>query len=330
MLNPYIIKGIYLEAFMSVKTYRYLLPFLVLALVTLSCGIVRVEKNPSESEKNPPVQPAKPQEEQPAAKPSVQPEPPGGIEKGGLLSQWAITATASSAFGDPGWAAEQAIGKPNVMECGDDTSAWASLASDSVEWIELGYSIPVRPTLINIHQSYSPDQVVLVELKEPNGKTHKVYDGEPQKLIECPYILSIPLAEDYLVDGVKITVDQSKLNTSWNEIDAVELVGFEDGSAEAPPAMPPTDSEFPIPNDAKNIQNIGNTTNLQTKLSLSDAMGFYRQSFSKIGITEDKTYTSTSETTFSMVFTGDSSGKKIVVQGVDLGSGSTNISLRKE
>ena len=40
-------------------------------------------------------------------------------------------------------------------------------------------------------------------------------------------MLSIDLGEtDFLVHGVRITVDQSVLGLGWNEIDAVELVGI--------------------------------------------------------------------------------------------------------
>lgn len=308
---------------MTTRSKRLIFPILVLVLVTISCGIKRVEKTNPEP---PPLV----QEEQPAVEAPAQEAAPGISEEGGLINQWAISASASSAFGDPGWSASQASGEPNVAECGDNTSAWASLASDSVEWIELGYKTPVRATLVSIIQSYSPDQVVQVELKDINGAYHTVYSGKPNSISACPYTLAIPVKEDFLVDGVKITVDQTILGTSWNEIDAVELVGMAEGSGNANPENPPSETDFPIPEGAKNVQNIANTTNFQNSFSLDDGMLFYREVFTKTGLTEDKTLTVTSDTTFSMVFRGDPSGKMIVVQGVDLGNGESNISLRKE
>ena len=83
------------------------------------------------------------------------------------------------------------------------------------------------PTEVNIVQSYSPDQVVSVELLDVEGKYHTIYTGEPEdKGDDCPYILSIPVEDaDYQAVGVKITIDQTVLQ-NWNEIDAVELVGI--------------------------------------------------------------------------------------------------------
>jgi len=83
----------------------------------------------------------------------------------------------------------------------------------------------VLPTEVNIIQTYNPDQVLFVDLLDIEGEYHDIYLGEPRDKAECPYTLSIPVAgADYRVVGVKITIDQSVLGT-WNEIDAVELVG---------------------------------------------------------------------------------------------------------
>src|SRR5258708_3538900 len=90
-------------------------------------------------------------------------------------------------------------------------------------------------------------------------------------------------------------------------------------------------SPFPMPPDASHVQDMGNGTfNFQTAMSLKDVMSFYRDAFSKKGITERTANTVTSDTTFNLVFDGDPSGKAIVVQGVDLGNGMTNGSIRYE
>lgn len=90
------------------------------------------------------------------------------------------------------------------------------------------------------------------------------------------------------------------------------------------------DSEFPMPDDAKNIVDIAGTTNYQTSLSLEEVMNFYRDVFGKQGYTERPILTVVSDTTFSMVFDGDPSGQAVVVQGVDLGDGTTNVNIRLE
>ena len=149
-----------------------------------------------------------------------------GIE----MQQWAVSASASSEYGNPDWGAVQATGEPDTLECGDTATAWASKGSDSVEWLELEYGFPVRPSVVNIIQTNSPDQVVMVELVDTDGVYHEIYRGEPEtKSDDCPYTLSIRIPKaNYLATGVKITIDQSVIPATWNEIDAVELIGLAD------------------------------------------------------------------------------------------------------
>jgi len=141
------------------------------------------------------------------------------------IRQWASSATASSEYSNPEWAAFQATGAPDTTECGDLTSAWASTDPYTYEWIELEYAQPVNPTEINIYQTYNPNQVVQVELRDLSGSYHIIYLEAPQHQT-CPYVLTIPVEElDFLVDGILVNLDQSVLDVGWNEIDAVELVG---------------------------------------------------------------------------------------------------------
>jgi hypothetical protein len=103
-----------------------------------------------------------------------------------------------------------------------------------------------------------------------------------------------------------------------------------DGGQESQPAADDAsglESEFPLPDGATNLQELGASTNFQVKMSLDEAMKFYKEAFSSQGYTERPILTVTSETTFSMVFDGHASGKAIVVQGVDLGDGTINISI---
>jgi hypothetical protein len=65
-------------------------------------------------------------------------------------------------------------------------------------------------------------------------------------------------------------------------------------------------------------------------VSVEDAIAFYRDAFAGAGLTERTINTAITATTFSMVFDGHASGKAIVVQGVDLGNGTTNINIRFE
>jgi len=146
----------------------------------------------------------------------------------GVFSQWAIRAEGSSEFANPEWSAAQAIGSPDAPGCGDYQFAWASAASDSIETLEVGFPSPVYPQEIRIHQSFNPDQVVKVEVLNPEtGAYYTVLQKNPVSIDRpCPYVLEVATDEiDFQTDTVRITVDQSQLGLGWNEIDAVLLVG---------------------------------------------------------------------------------------------------------
>jgi hypothetical protein len=122
------------------------------------------------------------------------------------------------------------------------------------------------------------------------------------------------------------------------------------GGSDAPEVSPPSDNggesqpeqsggngggtgaktEFPLPDGAMNVQDLGGTTNFQVKMTLDEAMKFYMNALTSEGYTERPILTVTSETTFSMVFDGHESGKAIVVQGVDMGDGTVNVNIRLE
>jgi hypothetical protein len=210
----------------------------IIGLLSLSCMLFQpdrrqphIEDAPFESE----------QEE--SASPASEVEAPEE-EEGEVIHQWAVSATASSSYGDPDWGATQATGQPNTNGCVDEPTAWASEASTGVDWLELRYEKPVYPKKINIVQTHSPNQVTKVDLISTDGDYYTVYSRDPE-VRECPFTLTLSIADtDYQVIGIKLTIDQSILDpTSWNEIDAVELVGRYVGGevADMPPADSPPD-----------------------------------------------------------------------------------------
>jgi hypothetical protein len=150
------------------------------------------------------------------------------IQISGALYQWAIEAEASSEFADPEWSAEQAIGKPDSPGCGDYQFSWASAASDSIDTLTVRFPDPVYPLEIRIYESFNPDQIVKVEVKDPEGGGfYAVLQKNPLQVDRpCPYELVVPVEGiDFRSDTIRITVDQSQLGLGWNEIDAVQLIG---------------------------------------------------------------------------------------------------------
>lgn len=146
-------------------------------------------------------------------------------DQGDTLRQWAVSAIASSEYTDSGWNASQATGAPNVTECADDSKAWASEGYDTVEWLQVSYETAVTPVQVNIYETFNPGQIVKVELLDVNNNYHVIYTADTQ-VKTCPSVLTIDVASaDYQAIAVRITIDQTHV-LNWNEIDAVELVGY--------------------------------------------------------------------------------------------------------
>jgi hypothetical protein len=152
----------------------------------------------------------------------------GGDDTGGAaapIRQWASSAVASSEYGTTDWNAGQATGAPNTAECGDQVTAWASSSYSGFDWIEVSFVTPVVPTQINIHESYTPGQIVKVEVRDEGGSYHIVWQGTGAVVEQCPRVFTVNVTDITVrVTAVRITVDQS-IGVNWDEIDAVELIG---------------------------------------------------------------------------------------------------------
>ncbi len=157
-----------------------------------------------------------------------------------MLRQWAVSAVASSEYAEEGWSAKQATGEPNVGGCEDDVFAWASLYSNTVEWIELTYETAVIPYEVTVVQTYNPSQVVDITGIADDGSEYLIWESEPEVVEYCPDFLTITVEPDkeVYINKLRITVDQTVLGLGWNEIDAVELVGIPRGGAAF---VPPVD-----------------------------------------------------------------------------------------
>ena len=90
-------------------------------------------------------------------------------------------------------------------------------------------------------------------------------------------------------------------------------------------------SDFPMTSDASNVTDMGDGGILYyTKMAQADVMKFYRDAYTAKGYKERTVNTSVTDTTFSMVFDGDPSGKAVVIQSVNLGNGSSTVTIRLE
>jgi len=108
---------------------------------------------------------------------------------------------------------------------------------------------------------------------------------------------------------------------------------FSPGSpaAGAQPDVATQDSEFPLPDSVQSLTKTANGgINFQTEMDLQTTIQFYRDALGKRGLKERAITTAITDSTFSLVFDGDPSGRAIVVQGVDLGGGMINVNIRYE
>lgn len=163
----------------------------------------------------------------------------GAMADGEIVRQWASNVTGTSQYGDDSWSFEQAAGEPNTTVCGDETTAWASESSIGSDILVLEYDQLVQPTEINIYQTYNPGSIIFVEVADSTLEDAETYvlenSTDAPGNTDCPGVFTIEITEEMPpINTVLIYLDQT-IGGSWNEIDAVELVGVlpsEEGSTE--------------------------------------------------------------------------------------------------
>jgi hypothetical protein len=142
--------------------------------------------------------------------------------------QWAVSATASSTYGDAkgtaSWSANQVTGLPNVDKYGDDGNAWAPKTQDAgIEWLDVKFPKPVHATEIRVRESCGSGAVIKVELFDEQGVAHTAWAGN-DPTTELNYLIVKLPKTDYKTDRVKVTLATNVI-PGWNEIDAIQLVG---------------------------------------------------------------------------------------------------------
>jgi hypothetical protein len=155
------------------------------------------------------------------------------------ISQWAISATASDAYGGllGGNRDDQspfaATGEPDVEKCEDSKKAWViGKDNDGLHWLELEYENEVYASSVKVKESFGPGAIAKIELL--NGSDYiTLWEGK-DKNKACPgyFEANFEIKEGnftkkmtpFMTNKVKVT-----LNTDvkeWNEIDAVQLIGY--------------------------------------------------------------------------------------------------------
>ncbi len=126
------------------------------------------------------------------------------------------------------WGPEQAIGAPDTLRAGDQSTAWAPREQDGgEEWLLLTFSNAVAIASVRVRETYNPGALVKITAVLDNDAETVLWEGtEPAS--QAPVDMQFPPANPVTAKSVKLYLD-TRLVPGWNEIDAVAIVGT-DGS----------------------------------------------------------------------------------------------------
>lgn len=142
--------------------------------------------------------------------------------------QWASKVVdKSSQYSDKQYAAEQALGIPDVLPAfRESPCAWSPFKKGNRldEYLHLEYKNPMRIKQVAVAESYNPGAVSRIYLYDTQGKEYQVYKNETPRPLPEPgrmLIVTFPLTT-YQVKQVKVVLNTVEMN-GWNHIDAVGI-----------------------------------------------------------------------------------------------------------
>jgi hypothetical protein len=122
------------------------------------------------------------------------------------------------------WNASRAAGPPDANPDSDDPNAWASANPDGgLEWLELTYSPPLPASSVRIYEVNAKGAVAEIRARDVGGAWQTLWAGTTSTNPSGPLTIEFP-ATGYAVGTLRVILD-TKRSPSWNEIDAVELIG---------------------------------------------------------------------------------------------------------
>ncbi|MGN6417748.1 MAG: T9SS type A sorting domain-containing protein [Pseudobacter sp.] len=134
----------------------------------------------------------------------------------------------SSQYSTTGWSAEQTLGAPNTVGCGDVSTSWASASSDGRrEFLELSFDNPAPVNRIFIYETLSPGAIDTVYVFNPNTQAYeKVYEATAAASTLCPQVFTINFAlTSFPVDRIRIAINSPAV-AGYNEIDAAAIANY--------------------------------------------------------------------------------------------------------
>jgi hypothetical protein len=160
------------------------------------------------------------------------------------LNQWVKKVVdASSQYSAKMWTKDEIIGPPNVVKPGRDGKAWCPAnAEDGPEWILVEFEKAVFPSQIKVHETFGAGCLTKIEGVTDSGDPTVLWQGKDTMSGEKAVLdLKIDVPKSPF-SKIKIHIDSAKVK-GWNEIDAVELIGYE---PEAGPSNPAQNNNPPV------------------------------------------------------------------------------------
>ncbi len=146
---------------------------------------------------------------------------------GSMLDQWASEVISFSRQANV-LSAIQVLGPPNQSNYGGGGSSWNSPFFDgTLEYITVGYPLPVYATGVSIRETGGNGMVYQVDVLDTNDVLHTVWQGtDPTPtLSNLDFDVDWPVTS-YLVKGVKVYTDTNSVLSRLEYIDAIELHGL--------------------------------------------------------------------------------------------------------
>lgn len=122
---------------------------------------------------------------------------------------------------------EQALGSPNVFAYGENGLSWSPYSvNGTLEYISLGFDIPVYSDGVTIRETLGNGFVYEVEALSTSGQWFDVWSGidTSTRGTVVDFLVSFP-ETTYLVAGVRIRVNTNAALNAYEEIDAIQLHG---------------------------------------------------------------------------------------------------------
>jgi OmpA-OmpF porin, OOP family len=122
------------------------------------------------------------------------------------------------------YAAEQALGKPNVLPAGGQSpSAWAPDRPNRKEFLKLGFSNPLNIQQVAIAESHNPSAIYRILAYDPSGKEYELMTLNPQVVPLKGRMLNVFVEKTaYKVAAIKIEFDGAAVGDYFG-IDAVAI-----------------------------------------------------------------------------------------------------------